>query len=196
MFRILDVIAGNLRSDRATVRLPDQVPAPARFRGQVRLDASRCVACGTCAYVCVSGAITGADAAGGYAWAYEPGRCAFCARCLDHCIGGALSMEERAAPAYVRPGELRLEVTVPFPACVSCGAPTRPAPDVFLRRAFAQVGPETRELMKRCERCRRREVQRGMAGARVSAAAPGAAGDQAQAAGAGARSRGDGEGER
>lgn len=165
MLRILQVIAGNAAAAPATVRLPGSVPVPPRFRGRVVLDGARCVACGTCAYVCVSNAITGGDLAGGYGWAYEPGRCAFCARCLDHCVGGALSMEERAAPTYVRPGELRVEVTVPFPRCVSCGAPTRPAPEAFLARAFAHVGPETRALARRCERCRRLEVQRGMAAA-------------------------------
>ena len=177
MLRILQVIAGNAAAAPATVRLPGTVPTPARFRGRVVLDPARCVACGTCAYVCVSGAVTGGDAGGGYAWAYEPGRCAFCARCLDHCIGGALSMEERAAPAYERPGELRLEVTVPFPRCVSCGAPTRPAPEVFLARAFPRVGPQTRELARRCERCRRREAQRGIAAAAGVGAAGGRGGE-------------------
>jgi Fe-S-cluster-containing hydrogenase component 2 len=177
VLRILQVIAGNAAAAPATVRLPGTVPTPARFRGRVVLDPARCVACGTCAYVCVSGAVTGGDAGGGYAWAYEPGRCAFCARCLDHCIGGALSMEERAAPAYERPGELRLEVTVPFPRCVSCGAPTRPAPEVFLARAFPRVGPQTRELARRCERCRRREAQRGVAAAAGVGAAAGRGGE-------------------
>lgn len=180
MLEILRVIAGNAASAPATVRLPGTVPVPAGFRGRVMLDPHRCVACGTCAYVCVSGAISGADVEGGYGWAYEPGRCAFCARCLDHCIGGALSMEQAAAPAYTHPGELRREVRVPFPACASCGAPTRPATDALLRRAFAHVGPETRELARRCERCRRREVQRGMA----------------SAAGVDVPARGGGEGER
>jgi Fe-S-cluster-containing hydrogenase component 2 len=163
VLRILQVIAGNAASPPATVRLPGAVPVPPGFRGRVVLDARACLACGTCAYVCVSGAITGAEVEGGYGWAYEPGRCAFCARCLDHCIGGALSMERAAAPAYTRPGELRSEVRVPFPPCPACGALTRPATEAFLARAFAQVGPETRALARRCERCRRREVQRGVA---------------------------------
>jgi ferredoxin len=160
---ILKVIAGNAASAPATVRLPDQVPAPARFRGRVVLDPARCVACGTCAYVCVSNAITGGDADGAYAWAYEPGRCAFCARCLDHCVGKALSMEERAAPVYTRRGELASEVRVPFPPCAVCGAPTRPVTEAFLERAFAQVGAEAKDRARRCERCRRRDAQRGLA---------------------------------
>lgn len=174
MLRILQVIAGNAASAPATVRLPDHVPAPARFRGRVLLEPARCVACGTCAYVCVSNAITGAELGAAYGWTYEPGRCAFCARCVDHCVGGALSMEEAAAPVYTRPGELRVEVRVPFPACVSCGAPTRPVTEALLRRAYAQVGGEARELARRCERCRRREVQRALgAGAGLAPAREG-----------------------
>ncbi len=63
MLGILKVIAGNAASAPATVRLPEHVPAPARFRGRVAIDPARCVACGTCAYVCVSDAITGRDEA-------------------------------------------------------------------------------------------------------------------------------------
>lgn len=164
MFRILKVIGGNAARAPVTVRLPGAVPAPEGFRGRVVLAPARCVACGTCAYVCVSGAITGLEAEGGYAWAYEPGRCAFCARCLDHCPGRALSMEEAAAPAYGRPGELHAEVRVPFPPCPDCGAPTRPATEELLGRAFGpNVGPGAREAARRCERCRRRLIQRSLA---------------------------------
>jgi ferredoxin len=162
---ILKVIAGNAASAPATVRLPGQVPEPARFRGRVVIDPAKCVACGTCAYVCVSNAITGSDSGEAYAWAYEPGRCAFCARCLDHCAGGALSMEEQAAPAYTRVGELRREANVHFPRCAGCGATRRPTSEPFLERAFLHVTASTRQLVKLCERCRRREAQRGLAAA-------------------------------
>lgn len=163
MFRILQVIGGNVVIPPATVRLPEAVPTPDRFRGLVTMDGSRCLACGVCAYVCVSNAITGAEVAGGYAWAYEPGQCAFCARCVDYCPGRALAMEGSAAPAYARPGELRREVRVAFPACPDCGNPRRPATDELLGRAFGQVSAEVRELALRCERCRRRMLQRSLA---------------------------------
>lgn len=163
MFDILRVIGQNAVSAPATVRLPGSVPAPAGFRGRVLMDPSRCLACGVCAYVCVSSAISGREVDGGYAWAYEPGRCAFCARCAERCPGRALSMEGSAAPAYTRPGELGAEVRVAFPLCPDCGAPRRPATEELLGRAYAQVGEEVRELARRCERCRRRALQRRLA---------------------------------
>ncbi len=163
MLRILRVIGGNALGERATVRLPGSVPTPVGFRGRVSMDPSRCVACGVCAYVCVSGAIHGREGRDGYVWSYEPGQCAFCARCHERCAGRAISMEASAAAVYHRPGEQRVEHQVAFPPCVDCGAPRRPAPAEFLSRALPHVGEEAKELAQRCERCRRRLMQRRMA---------------------------------
>lgn len=165
MFRILQVITGNLSRAPATVRLPDAVPTPPGFHGRVLLEPARCLACGMCAYVCVSDAIVAGDRDGGFDWAYEPGRCAFCARCVERCPGRALSMDARAAPSYRRPGELAVRHRVAFPACPDCGAPARPATEELLKLAFHHVTPEARELVRLCERCRRRRLQRGMASA-------------------------------
>lgn len=165
MLRILQVIKDNLARGPATVRLPDHVPTPPGFHGCVQLDPSKCLACGVCAYVCVSSAITGAEEDGGYRWAYEPGRCAFCARCADFCPGRALSMSGEATRPYTKVGALFVSRRVEFPPCPDCGAPRRPVTEALLGKAFAHLGPETRELARRCERCRRRLLQRGMAAA-------------------------------
>ncbi len=158
-----------------TVRLPDAVPAPGGYRGAVTLDPARCLACRTCGYVCVSAAITGAEVSTGYAWDYEPGRCTFCARCVDRCPGNALSMSPVPLPAYARPGELAVHHLVPFAACLDCGKPVRPATGELLARAFEHVTDETRALLRCCERCRRRRLQRRL----LAAAFEG--GDQASA---------------
>lgn len=163
MLRILQVIADNLSRPPATVRLPDTVPTPPGFHGSVLHEPSRCLACGLCAYVCVSDAIVARDRDGGFGWDYEPGRCAFCARCVERCPGRALSMDERPAPAYLRPGELAVRHEVPFPTCPACGAPARPATEELLKLAFKDVTPEARELVRLCERCRRRRLQRSLA---------------------------------
>jgi formate hydrogenlyase subunit 6/NADH:ubiquinone oxidoreductase subunit I len=163
VFRILQVIRDNLSRPPATVRLPGAVPTPAGFHGPVLHDPSRCVACGLCAYVCVSDAILAGDRDGGFAWEYDPGRCAFCARCVERCPGHALRMDGRPAPAYTRPGELAVRHQVPFPSCPDCGAAARPATEELLKLAFDDVTTETRELLRRCERCRRRRVQRSLA---------------------------------
>jgi formate hydrogenlyase subunit 6/NADH:ubiquinone oxidoreductase subunit I len=160
---ILGIMTRNAVRAPETVRLPGSVPVPAGFRGPVRIEAGRCVACGLCAYVCVSDAITGDELPAAYAWGYDPGRCTFCARCVDHCPGRALSMSPEPARAYGRPGELALQERIAFPPCTACGAPTRLATDEVVRRAFGEPSDATHALLRLCERCRRRRLQRGLA---------------------------------
>lgn len=162
MFDILRVMARNIVKGPATVRLPEHVPPPPKLRGYVRIDAASCVACGTCAYVCVGNAITGAEAESGYAWSYDPGRCTFCERCVDHCPGGALTMDPVPVPPYVERGELDEMVLVPFPACPRCGAPVRPAPEPWVKKHFAEMDQAGREALRLCVRCRRVRLQRGV----------------------------------
>ena len=165
MSSILRVITRNLSRGPVTVRLPGQVPVPPGYRGPVTFDPARCVACGLCAYVCVSDAITGAHGERDYAWAYDAGRCAFCARCVDHCPGKALSMAAAPAPTYTRRGELATQARVAFPPCPDCGAPARPVTEELVRLAFEHPTAETRALLRLCERCRQRRVQRSLAAA-------------------------------
>lgn len=162
MFKILKIIAGNVVGGPATVALPGSVPSPAWFRGAVTLNPAKCIACGMCSYVCVSNAITGSEETAAYAWAYEPGRCTFCARCVERCPGRALSMAPDPAPSYEHPGELSVEHLVEFQPCPECGKPVRPATEELLGRAFDHIKEETRELMRLCERCRRRKLQRNL----------------------------------
>ena len=160
MPKILRVIRANLKSGPATVRLPGSVPVPDGFRGRVTIDPGRCLACGTCAYVCVSGAITGSNGPAAYQWTYDPGRCTFCARCADRCPGHALIMECATAPIYRKRGELRVFKEIPLPACPQCGAPARPVTSDLLNLAF-EVEQERDEMslaVKLCPRCRRRRM--------------------------------------
>ena len=162
MLPILGLMADNIANGPSTVRFPGIVPAPNGFRGLLHIDASHCLACGMCAYVCVSDAITGLEQAESYQWSYEPGRCTFCARCVERCPGQALAMAAEPAPSYAQRGALALTVQVPFPACPDCGKPTRNATDEWLRSAFGNVDDKVRDLARLCARCRRRQVQRGL----------------------------------
>ena len=162
MRKAMRLIAGNMGAGPVTVRLPESVPAPPGYRGLVVLDPARCLACHTCAYVCVSFAITGTEAHASYAWDYEPSRCTFCARCVDHCPGSALSMSPLPPPAYTRKDELAARHLVPFAACLDCGQPVRPATPELLAMGFEHVTDDTRMLLRCCERCRRKRLQRRM----------------------------------
>lgn len=162
MLRILNLIGRNIQEGPATVKISDPVPCPEGYRGGVRINATECLACGTCAYVCVSNAITGRDDGASYAWTYEPGRCTFCARCVDHCPGHVLSMESQPVRAYFQFGELQERVAVPLPLCVECGAPMRPVTEELLHRAFPDITDSVRESVRLCERCRRHRLQKSL----------------------------------
>jgi ferredoxin len=162
VWRILRVINANVAEGPMTVRLPASVPSPAGYRGPVVLDPTRCLGCGICAYVCVTDAITGSEDSTGCVWAYEPGRCTFCARCLERCPGAALTMAAEPLPAYGRVGELSVQHLIPFLPCPDCGAPVRPVTKELIRRLFEEVKEDTWELLRRCERCRRRRFQRSL----------------------------------
>lgn len=160
MFRILSLIASNMAKERATVPLPNSVPVPSEFRGAVLLDTAKCLACGMCSYVCVSDAIVGTNEEKAFTWEYEPGRCTFCARCVERCPGGALSMQETPLPSYETFGDLSVRQVVPFKPCLDCGAPVRPATETLIGTAFGHLKETTRELLRTCERCRRKRLQR------------------------------------
>lgn len=162
MLRVLKLMSGNLANGPSTVRFPGQVAAPAEFRGLVRIESSQCLACGICAYVCVSRAITGREQESHYQWSYDPGRCTFCARCADRCPGRALALTPDPAPAYAARGELAVEVPVPLPVCPECGRPSRNTTETLLRSAFEHIDEKTRQLAELCPRCRRRRLQQGM----------------------------------
>ena len=162
MLRVLKLMTGNLAKGPSTVRFPGQVAAPEAFRGLVRIESSQCLACGICAYVCVSRAITGREQESHYHWSYDPGRCTFCARCADRCPGQALALAPEPVPHYAAHGELAVEVPVPLPLCPECGTPSRRTTETLLRSAFESIDEKTRRLAELCPRCRRRQLQLGM----------------------------------
>lgn len=156
---ILALISRNFRREPETLRYPDRATPATQFRGRVRIDGTKCIACGICDHVCVSAAIVTVDFDEHLSWSYDPGSCTFCGRCVDLCPGEALSQEEDCAPRYARSGELRHEETIPYPVCPECGAPARRSNERMLALAHRNISREFRERIKLCDRCRRRRAQ-------------------------------------
>jgi hypothetical protein len=71
-------------------------------------------------------------------------------------------MSPEPLPPYVRLGELGVRRLVAFPVCPDCGVPVRPATDELISRAFDHIKEDTRSLVRLCERCRRRRLQRSL----------------------------------
>jgi ferredoxin len=156
---ILTLISRNLRRAPGTLRLPERVVPAERFRGLVRNQTDKCIACGICDHVCVSGAIVVTGLEDHCEWRYDPGACTFCGRCVDHCPGGALTQEEDRAPTYSLSGGLTQDECIAYPACPQCGLPARPYNERMLSIAHDDIGPEFRARIRLCERCRRRRSQ-------------------------------------
>lgn len=156
---IFTLVSRNFRRRPQTFRFPDRPHPAGEFRGLVRIDPDKCLTCGICDYVCVSGAITVVSRENDCAWSYDPGRCTFCGRCVDHCPGEALSHEEDRAPVYESQGALSQTTIVEYPACVECGRPALPFSERLLAIAHEEISDELRHRTRLCDRCRRRRSQ-------------------------------------
>jgi ferredoxin len=164
MTNILNVIFGNLGSGPETLRFPGRAVPALDYRGAVTMDPAKCMVCGICDHVCVSGAIELRAHEDHGRWSYDPGRCTFCSRCVDHCPARALSHDpDRSAP-YATAGALAVRNDVPYPTCPECGGPALPFEEAVLGRAFAEISDEIRERVHLCDRCRRRAAQSALKG--------------------------------
>jgi len=142
------------------LRFPQKVPTPLKFRGLVKLDTSKCIGCGICAYVCPDKAIEITGNQNYYEWNYTPGRCTFCERCVNYCPVSALNLESDPAPAYNHKDELKQTHRMSYPVCPECGQPALPVSETLLMQSFSQITDEMRDWIHLCERCRRRRYQK------------------------------------
>jgi formate hydrogenlyase subunit 6/NADH:ubiquinone oxidoreductase subunit I len=153
---ILHLIGANVLSEPVTLRYPQRVPTPEHYRGLVQIEPSQCVGCATCAYVCVSSAITVDQHLRDFVWRYDPAKCTFCGRCVEVCPTQALTMQSERPPIYHHPQELITTHQIDFPLCEECGQPVRLANERILMRAFDEISEQIRQRIRLCERCRQR----------------------------------------
>jgi len=169
---ILSILFKNLKMGPITLRFPGEVPHPKGFHGPVKVQTEKCIGCGLCAYVCVSGAVGVVEHEDHCEWAYSPGRCTFCGQCVAACPGQALGMGSLSAPSYFRAQALDEVHRVPYPPCPECGRPTPPVREAILARAFKEVTPEVWVRSLLCRRCRQRASQKGLVSIPVEGKTP------------------------
>jgi len=157
---IFNLISENYRRGPVTLPFPERHEPQTAYRGPVVMETDKCLACGICDYVCVSGAISVKAFDDHFEWTYDLGRCTFCGRCVDHCPGDALTQECDHSPSYAVSGDLRLTETVMYPACPECGRPALPFNEHMLPVAFSEVTEQLRERIHLCDRCRLKLTQR------------------------------------
>jgi ferredoxin len=135
-----------------TLRFPEQAKLVIEYRGVVRMDPSKCIACTICDYVCPSSAITATRYEDHMDWEYDISRCTFCGRCVRTCPGEALSQDAERPHAYSVPhADFH---AIPFPTCTECGRPMPAFNEAMMQRAFGNVTDKLRERVQVCDRCR------------------------------------------
>jgi formate hydrogenlyase subunit 6/NADH:ubiquinone oxidoreductase subunit I len=105
---IFHLIFRNLCHGTVSYTLPHEHQCTSnQYRGLIINDATRCVGCGQCAYVCPSAAIEVKRSGDTYSWTYDAAKCAFCGRCIERCKPHTLTMQSQLPPLYSRSDELK-----------------------------------------------------------------------------------------
>ena len=169
---IFSILLKNLRMGPGTLRFPEEVPYPKGFHGPVKIHTEKCICCGMCAYVCVSGAVRVAEHKDNCEWAYSPGLCTFCGKCVSVCPVEALHMAAKSAPSYFNTKALDEVHLVPYYPCPECGLPTPPVREVLRAKAFKGVAPNVLVKSLLCQRCRQKDSQRALVSIQVKGETP------------------------
>ncbi len=151
---IVRMLMENLALGSTTLRFPRFPATPTGYRGSVISDAAQCVGCGTCAYVCTSGAIEVQHHALDYEWIYDAAKCTFCGRCADYCPLHLLTMSAMRPDAYHATGDLRHVERLPYPLCAECGAVYEPVNQLLLEKAFGELSSHISASSRLCPKCR------------------------------------------
>jgi hydrogenase-4 component H len=155
---ILSLLIQNLGHGSRTRKPQDEVAYPADYRGALAHDASLCVGCRTCGYVCSPSAITFDDSNAEFiVWKYFAGQCTFCGRCAQYCPTHAISLQGKPLGAARDQSTHRLADNVMYHKCASCGQPIVPLPELTMMYLYNGLVHETTAAAQTlCSRCRQR----------------------------------------
>lgn len=101
--------------------LAPREPEPG-FRGQVLVDAEKCIGCGGCANVCTPRAIVVSDPSQEQrVIEFFLERCTYCARCAEVCQEKAITVTERFETSTNDVQDLHMKVEIYMGSCQRCG---------------------------------------------------------------------------
>lgn len=95
--------------------------APGGRWGRLRVEARRCVACGTCAAVCPTGSLMAAREKGYYRLLFSSALCTDCGLCVEACAEDAIGHQEAWSLADLLAGEQEVLATIELTSCAACG---------------------------------------------------------------------------
>ena len=130
-------------------------PAPG-YRGRVRIDPEKCVACGTCARVCPTGAIVLVSEGDEIRVEVLYGKCTLCGECIESCPYEAMSMVEEFEHFSSDPQARVSEVSLKLKRCRLCGGPIASSKlmDEIVAKLEEEGLKEAVALLDLCPACR------------------------------------------
>lgn len=159
MLRFLKVLARNVMLGPSTEPFPaKESPTPARFRGKVTMDPTKCVGCGICRHVCAGRAIRleNNEEKTGYSFTIWHNTCALCGMCRHFCPTKAITMTNDWHNAHFQTQKYDWAEHhfVPYFQCEGCNAPMRLLPPELAARVYAHSPMDMSIIMKLCPECR------------------------------------------
>jgi ferredoxin len=130
-------------------------PVPISFRGEIQLDASLCLACRACAYVCPTLAISFLERPWGHRVAVSMGACLFCGRCQTECPTGAIYLTSGCSLVNEAEQEFTIARDVSFETCTDCGRLMVPVVP-YLTQLYPRMPGVLKDAYSRCPGCRAR----------------------------------------
>jgi hydrogenase-4 component H len=163
MFKLLRKIA---KTGDVTTAFP-AVPFPIspNFRGSVKYDPKRCMACAACTIACPANALTMVTdpVAETRTWMLNYGRCVLCARCEEVCPTQAIRLTGEFELAVRTKADLMASAQFTLTRCRNCDKPFAPTKEVNYAMALLErAGINKEELERRrvlyetCTECRRK----------------------------------------
>lgn len=136
----------------ATIKYPYGPPAhvPERLRGKLQIDHEKCIACGACAMVCASGALTRIEGDENVGVKIQYSRCIFCGQCQDSCPTEAIKLTTEFALTTTDLDSLVLRNELPAAKCQLCGKPiaSRAQLEWALQRVLANIHSSVKQVFQ------------------------------------------------
>lgn len=111
---MIELVLQTLFQKPATVDYPAKpMPAPARFRGELKFDPSKCIGCQLCVKDCPSNAIQIKKIADKkFELDIDLGKCIYCGQCADSCMKKAIELTPKYELAQTERDKLKIVFNV------------------------------------------------------------------------------------
>lgn len=131
-------------------------------KGQVQTNTNTCVLCGTCQYVCPSGAIDIQESKDkkGFDFRIWHNTCTLCGNCEYFCPTKSIHLSNQLNKINLQKDKYK-NVTVEqvsYVECIECGDKMIKVADELLLKGFGHINNEIKKLAVVCHACRQKRT--------------------------------------